>query len=79
MAMFGEVTEANELERKRAQFLDMISAYSQDHWAAGWMDGIENDIRSEGGLWVDIARACGGWPIGYMAEGGWEPFVAATA
>lgn len=62
------------IERMREQFLDMISWYSEDRWCAGWMSGIEEDVRRIGGIWDVVAEACGGWPIGYRAEGGWEPY-----
>lgn len=58
-------------EQLRSQFLDMISDYSESTWCAGWMDGVENEVREIGGTWVAIAAACGGWPIGYRAIDGW--------
>lgn len=57
----------------RDQFLEAISGYSEDRWAAGWLYGIEKQVRAEGGLWLLMAAACGGWPTGYRAEHGWEP------
>jgi hypothetical protein len=65
---------AADLARKRDQFCDMISNYSEDRWCAGWLDGVERAIREEGGLWDDIARICG-WPLGYRGDEGWEPFA----
>lgn len=66
-----------DVEAMRAQFLGLISAYSEERWCAGWMDGIEESVRKDGGLWLFMAAACGGWPIGYRAEGGWAPLPEA--
>jgi hypothetical protein len=54
---------------------EAISAYSEDRWAAGWLNGIEKELRAAGGLWIVMAAACGGWPIGYEAEHGWQPLT----
>lgn len=59
----------------RAQFLDLISAYSEDTWAAGWEAGVEKTIRRDQGIWLALAVACGGWPNGYRAENGWDPLT----
>lgn len=67
----AEVSE--EVQRMRKQFIELISAYSEDRWAAGWFGGIEEDIRKEGGIWNAIAEACQGWPKGYRGEDGWDP------
>lgn len=63
------------LADRREQFLEAISGFSEDHWAAGWLDGIEEQVRAEGGLWVVMAAACQGWPSGYRAEHGWDPLT----
>lgn len=60
---------------RRQQMLEAISGYSEDHWAAGWLDGIEKEVRELGGLWIVMAAACGGWPVGYEAEHGWDPLT----
>ncbi len=60
---------------RRRQMLEAISGYSEDHWAAGWLTGIEQEVRALGGLWILMAAACGGWPLGYEAEHGWEPLT----
>lgn len=60
---------------RRQQMLEAISGYSEDHWAAGWLNGIERQVRERGGLWIVMAAACGGWPLGYEAEHGWEPLT----
>lgn len=61
----------------RAQMLDLISAYSQQGWAASWIIGIEEIIRRDGGIWLAMAAVCGGWPKGYRAKDGWEPLTEA--
>lgn len=61
------------LDVRREQMLEAISGYSEDRWAAGWLNGIETQIRKIGGLWLVMAAACSGWPVGYRAEHGWEP------
>ncbi len=63
------------IEELRAQFLGLISDYSESAYCAGWMTGIEETIRDHGGLWIYLAAACGGWPKGYRAENGWEPLT----
>ena len=30
-----------DIEAARAQLLDLLSAWSEDRWAAGWIDGID--------------------------------------
>lgn len=70
--VFAEYTpEQAELEKRRAQFCDMISGWSEDHYAAGWIIGVVGMVKKEGGLWAVLAEACGGWPIGYRGEDGW--------
>lgn len=61
----------------RARFLDMISAYSESQYAAGWKTGIELDIRTDEQnlLWLAVAGACQGWPLGYRAATGWDPLT----
>lgn len=63
------------LESRQSWFLDLISAYSEDRWAASWLTGIDQQIREAGGPWIALAADCGGWPVGYLAEGGWAPLT----
>lgn len=63
------------LAERREQFLEAISGYSEDRWAAGWLIGIEDQVRAEAGLWIVMAAACEGWPLGYRAEQGWDPLT----
>lgn len=37
-----------------------MSAYSEEMWCAGWMQGVEEEIWAIGG-WHDLARTVGGW------------------
>lgn len=67
----------DELVALREQFVELISAYSEDRWAASWMSGIEAEIRTIGGAWIVQALVCGGWPIGYRGEDGWAPLTEA--
>jgi hypothetical protein len=64
-----------ELRREllREQMIRMIGAYSEENWAVGWLEGIDQQIRLEGGLWIAMAAVCGGWPQGYQGEEGWIP------
>jgi hypothetical protein len=62
------VEDASMLAQLRERLLDLISATSEDRWAAGWMSGIERDLYSEGGLWEALGRVVG-WPTQY--RGGW--------
>jgi F0F1-type ATP synthase membrane subunit c/vacuolar-type H+-ATPase subunit K len=66
------VVDAAVIDQRREQFLAMISAYSEERRSAGWMRDVEQEIRAAGGLWIALAAACCGWPIGYMAAGGWD-------
>lgn len=59
----------------RARFIDSISEYSEQNWCAGWMTGIEKEIRTKGGAWILLAFLSGGWPSGYEAEDGWDPLT----
>lgn len=63
---------AEQLDQMREFFLEAISAYSEDHYCAGWLSGIEEQIRANGGPWLILAYYAGGWPKGYRAEHGWE-------
>lgn len=66
----------NELiELARAQFVEAISEYSEDRWCAGWMRGVENDVREIGGRFLLMAFTAGGWPLGYRGEDGWDPLT----
>jgi hypothetical protein len=65
------------LAASRQQMFKAISGHSQDRWAADWLIGIEKNIRGVGGLWIFMAAARDGWPLGYEAEHGWEPLNAA--
>ena len=70
------VTEVDqERAEARAQFLDLISAYSEENRAAAWLVGIEETVRTIGGVWLAMAVLCGGWPKGYRAEDGWDPLT----
>ena len=66
-----------DLSTLRAQFLALIAAYSEERWAAGWSRGVEQYVRSQGGVWLAMAVACDGWPVGYQAEEGWAPLTEA--
>lgn len=59
----------------RSMFITSISEYSEDMWCAGWMSGVEHDIRREGGIFLVMAFLAGGWPRGYRGEDGWEPLT----
>ena len=76
-ALPGPGTSAGEtpVEQLRAQFVALLSAWSEQRWAAGWHSGIEDEARRVGGLWLVMAAACGGWPKGYEGEDGWEPLT----
>lgn len=63
-------------EALRGMMCDLISAHSEDIWAAQWMRGIEDDVHKQGGQWLVMAWVCGGWPKGYRGEDGWEPLDA---
>lgn len=61
----------------RQRFLDLISDHSEGKYAAGWMSGIEDEIRESGDpLWIVLACVCDGWPGPYPAredEWTWRP------
>ncbi len=66
-------------ELQRMDLLGLISDYSESHWAAGWMSGIEREIALKGDytIFSFIGKAIG-WPIGYNAEEGWETWEQAV-
>lgn len=49
-------------EGARQWLVDAIGRYSEEKWAAGWMMGIEDEVRREGGIWRVMALLAGGWP-----------------
>lgn len=69
-ARFRKLT-ADALVRK--QFCEAISGASEERWCAGWHDGIVDELRRKGGLWLRMAEAAGGWPVGLAGEDGWAP------
>ena len=75
-ARTGEDDEA-DLITVRFQFCDAISGVSEERWSAGWHIGIVEQLRREGGLWLRMAHAAGGWPVGYRGEDGWDPLTEA--
>lgn len=70
----GAMTE-DELAQVREWFVDAISNYSEERWCAGWLIGIEEIIREEGGPWLWPAGLARGWPLGYRGEDGWDPLT----
>ncbi len=56
----------------RDMFITSISEYSEDMWCAGWMSGIEEDIRNGNEQFLVMAYLADGWPQGYRGEDGWE-------
>lgn len=70
-----DVSEYSVRDGLRAQMLDLISAYSEDTWCAGWHMGVEDEVRRLGGSWLVLAALCDGWPKGYEAENGWDPLT----
>lgn len=59
----------------RRIFCTAISGCSEDRWCAGWLIGIEDVIRREGGGWTVLARLAGGWPQGLDGQDGWAPLT----
>jgi len=51
------------LSRMRRQLLDVMSGWSEDHYAAGWLIGLEWRLVREGGVWELLGRHLG-WPVG---------------
>ena len=67
-----------DIEAARAQLLDLLSAWSEDRWAAGWIDGIDQEAHEAGGVWEAAGRVIG-WPLGYRGAEGWVTWDEATA
>ncbi len=61
----------------RRIFCLAVSGYSEERWCAGWLIGIEDVLRREGGGWTVLARLAGGWPQGLDGEDGWAPLTSA--
>lgn len=61
----------------RQAMIDAIGEFSELHYAAGWLIGIEEIIRRHGRQWVLLAWLAGGWPQGLDGEDGWAPLTPA--
>lgn len=57
-------------QKLQDDLLTLMSAWSEDQHCAGWLVGLDQELRGRGGIWEILGRAIG-WPIGYRAEGGW--------
>lgn len=60
----------SEQQRRRDDLLDLMSAWSEVHYCAGWLVNLDQRLRARGGVWEILGREIG-WPIGYRAEEGW--------
>lgn len=49
----------------RPALLEAMSAWSEDHYCAGWMGGLERMLHELGGIWEILGREIG-WPTDYM-------------
>ena len=54
-------------------FVRAASDWSEERFAAGWMGGLEHDLKRAGGAWLVMAQLCGGWPTGPHADDPWLP------
>lgn len=65
----------------RDRFIGLIQDYSEGKYCAGWMSGIEDEIRASGDpLWIVLAAVCNGWPGDYPdrdEEWVWRPLTDA--
>lgn len=61
------------LADRREQFLEAISSYSEDRWAAGWLLGIEEQVRVEAGLWLRDGGGLRGLAVGLPRGEGLGP------
>lgn len=65
----------------RQRFVGLIQDYSEGKYCAGWMTGIEEEIRESGDpLWIVLAAVCSGWPGDYPDIGEdwkWYPLTDA--
>lgn len=59
-----------DLDRQRHQLSELMSAISEERYAAGWLDGLDRRLHAEGGLWETIGRAIG-WPVGDYKHWTW--------
>lgn len=47
----------------RRFFVAAIGGYSEERYSAGWLAGIEDEVRRLGGPWTLLAVLCHGWPV----------------
>lgn len=58
------------VDARRKQLIELLSAFSEERWAAGWMRDIDKEAYKEGGVWEILGREVG-WPLGYEGDQGW--------
>lgn len=66
-AVRAKIEEEVALETLRNTLLEMMSDWSESHYAAGWMSGTEEKLHAQGGVWEILGRAIG-WPSGYEGD-----------
>jgi hypothetical protein len=59
--------EGETLDALRESLLTMMSDWSEENWAAGWMSRTEEMLHEKGGTWEVLGRAVG-WPTGYEGD-----------
>lgn len=67
-----------DLDRRRDQLIEAMSAVSEDRTCMGWAPDLERDLHAEGGIWEAIGRTIG-WPIGNYEAWTWVTWEQATA
>jgi hypothetical protein len=63
-------SSALPLDARRKQLIELLGAFSEERWCAGWMLDIDKQAYQEGGVWEIIGREIG-WPLGYEGDEGW--------
>ena len=66
-------TPPADLDRQREQLLELMSAVSEQRYAAGWAHGLDQRLHTEGGIWETIGRHTG-WPVGNYNAWTWMPW-----
>lgn len=74
----GELAESFDLDAAREELLDLLSSWSEDRWAAGWVNGIDKEAHGVGGVWEVVGRVIG-WPLGYRGDKGWVTWNEAAS
>lgn len=67
-----------KLGEMREDFIDFMSTYSENTYAASWLIGLEQILLQKEGVWKILGEHLG-WPVGMDGIDGWMPYEQAYA